>query len=345
VKRQSKTAFVYDTNIIKSGVGNMKRTNDKRSRQTRALKMAWSIFLVICVVFALVVVLNTDRVKGEELDPDIFNQTDSMKPGLLAEMVEDNYLSYIHKSYILIGNYPDCQYIKISANVPRNDYDVENFYIEDDSEFMNYYVDGVKTARTAIDVSSYQGSINWSKVKAAGVDVAMIRLGYRGYGQGDLTTDKNYVTNVNGASAAGLEVGVYFFTQAISYEEGVEEANYVLQNIAGKNITQPIVIDTEYVYSDTEARANDIDNTARTDAIVGFCETIKNAGYTPMIYGSRNWFAQNLDVDRLADYEWWLAYYANQPNFPYHYSGWQYTSEGSLVGVSSEYVDLNVWFR
>lgn len=320
-------------------------TKDKKRRQIVVLRVAWLIFLIICAVFTLVMItMMKIKEKGKEFDERTLTQASWFKAGDLSEKIQDNYYEYLHMSYIMIGKYPDCTFIKISANVPRNDYDVENYYIEDGSSLMNYYINGEKQARVAIDVSSYQKSIDWNTVKSAGVDVAIIRLGYRGYESGKLALDDKFTSHIKGANAAGMETGVYFFTEAVSYEEGVEEANFVLENLQGYHVTQPIIIDTEYIY-DVEARANDIDNTARTDAIVGFCETIQNAGYTPMIYASRNWFAQNLEVDRLADYEWWLAHYANQPDFPYHYSGWQYSSEGKLPGISSENVDLNVWFR
>lgn len=315
----------------------------RRGRQIALLKLAWTGFLVICIVFVIVVVMKVKE-RGKELNSEIYSSINWLGTGEMAERIQDNYMEYLHMSYILIGKYPDCTFVKISDKVPRNSYDVENYYIPDGSSLMNYYVDGVKQARVAIDVSSYQDSIDWNTVKASGVDVAMVRLGYRGYESGKLVLDEKFTSHISGANAAGIETGVYFFTEAVSYEEGVEEANFVLQNIQGLHITQPIAIDTEYIYN-VEARANEIDHTARTDAVIGFCETIQNAGYTPMIYASRNWFAQNLEVDRLAEYEWWLAHYANQPDFPYQYKGWQYSSEGTLPGISSETVDLNVWFR
>ena len=167
---------------------------------------------------------------------------------------------------------------------------------------MSYSDDKIKHAKLGIDVSSHQGSIDWETVKEAGIKFAMIRLGYRGYTQGGLALDDGYVTNIETALEAEMPVGVYFYTQAVSYDEGVEEAQYVLQNIAGYKISYPVVIDTEKMEAEG-ARANDISNEERTDAIVGFCETIKDAGYTPMIYANRNWYAQNLDMDRLGDYD------------------------------------------
>jgi len=208
---------------------------------------------------------------------------------------------------------------------------------------MRYSDDNIKNAKLGIDVSGHQGTIDWDQVKEAGIQFAMIRLGYRGYTQGGLALDDNYVTNIETALESKMPVGVYFYTQAVSYEEGVEEAQYVLKNIADYKISYPVVIDTEKMEADG-ARANDISNEERTDAIVGFCDTIKDAGYTPMIYANRNWYAQNLDMDRLGDYQLWLAQYSNVPDFPYLFTGWQYTSEGSVPGISGS-VDIDVWMK
>ena len=138
-----------------------------------------------------------------------------------------------------------------------------------------------------------------------------------------------------------IPAGVYFFTQAITYDEGVEEAEYVLKQVKGMNLKYPIVIDSELI-GDTEARGDNASNDERTDGIVGFCETVKAAGYIPMVYSNRNWFVQCLDMSRLGEYKLWLAQYSNAPNFPYFFSGWQYTDQGNIAGINGN-VDLNVW--
>ena len=152
-----------------------------------------------------------------------------------------------------------------------------------------------------------------------------------------------FQTHIEGAKAAGIKVGIYFYSQAISYEEGVEEAQFALNLASAYTLDMPVVIDTEEVYADG-ARTADLSNDARTDSVVGFCETVKSAGYTPMIYSNRNWFVQKLDMTRLGDYKLWLAHYANQPDFPYLYSGWQYTGTGTIAGIGQE-LDLNVWME
>ena len=286
-----------------------------------------------------------------------YNMTTSSKPTLytevtfgvelppceLANLIYENYWNYIKQSYIIVGDDREtCQLYKISSKVARHNYDLERFQMDDDG-YMRYSDDNIKKAKLGIDVSGHQGTIDWDQVKEAGIQFAMIRLGYRGYTQGGLALDDYYVTNIETALESKMPVGVYFYTQAVSYEEGVEEAQYVRKNIADYKISYPVVIDTEKMEADG-ARANDISNEERTDAIVGFCDTIKDAGYTPMIYANRNWYAQNLDMDRLGDYQLWLAQYSNVPDFPYLFTGWQYTSEGSVPGISGS-VDIDVWMK
>ncbi len=262
-----------------------------------------------------------------------------------ATLIEDNFWRFIDASYVLVGTPPDCEFYKIVKEVPRHNYDVENFYIEDGDDVMYYHSDdGSRASMVVIDVSTYQTDIDWEAVKADGVDGVMIRVGYRGYGsEGKLVLDDMFVEHVEGATAAGLRVGVYFFSQAINYDEGVEEARFVLDAIKDYNITCPVVIDTEYIEAEG-ARTEGLSVEARTDGVVGFCDAVKQAGYRPMIYANRNWFVQCLDMTRLGGYELWLAHYVNQTDFPYRFTGWQYTNQGTVSGISGS-VDINVWFE
>lgn len=267
----------------------------------------------------------------------VINQDD------LAVAIDDNFWKFARASYFLVGTPPDCQFYKIVDEVSRHNYDMENFFAESNGLYYYHDSEGNKKSTVAIDVSGYQTSVDWEKVKAAGVEVAMIRVGYRGYGSGAIVEDDMFKDHIEKAIEAGLEVGVYFYSQAISYDEGVEEARFVLDLIRDYRITCPVAFDTEFLAVE-DSRAYNLDNDARTDAVVGFCETVKAAGYEPMIYSNRNWYAQNLDMTRLGDYSLWLAHYSNQPDFPYHFEGWQYTGDGSLYGVDGA-VDLNVWLR
>ncbi len=199
--------------------------------------------------------------------------------------------------------------------------------------------DGVRGGSAGIDVSTWQDDIDWAKVKASGIDFVFIRLGFRGYGTGKLVLDNMYHRHMQGAQAAGLKVGVYFFTQAINAQEAVEEASMCLQYVSGYRIDYPIAIDIEWAASD--ARTNNLTTAQRTEICRAFCETIRNAGYTPCVYANKNYFTNLLYTSQLEQYVIWLAHYTDQTNYAGRYDIWQYTSTASVPGVSGG-VDMNI---
>ena len=192
-----------------------------------------------------------------------------------------------------------------------------------------------------IDVSFWQGNIDWQQVKQAGVEFAMIRAGWRGSEQGLLSVDDYAQANYAGATNAGLQVGVYFFSQAISVEEAEEEARYLLDIIKNWNVEMPVVFDWEYVSADS--RTGNIDARTLTDCTKAFCEVIKDAGYTPMVYFSANQSFDGIYLEELTDYQFWLAQYNTVLNYPYKIEMWQYTDAGSVPGISGN-VDINLYF-
>lgn len=289
--------------------------------------------------------LDTSAIVDQEMHFKI-DKIDELPEGYddISSYIEDNYLRYLNKAYILIGTYPECEYIKISSKVTRNEFNwSEDFYENSEGLYYSYFKNGEDLGRVGIDVSEFQKTIEWDKVKEAGVSVAMIRVGYRGYGTGEIHADSLAETNMSGAIEAGLDTGVYFFSAAVNREEGIEEAEYVLNMIKGFNISQPVVIDTEYIFEDDSARTNNISVEDRTAAVVGFCETVEAAGYTPMIYASRDQFIRYLDIDSVGKWEFWLAAY-DTPVFPYHTEGYQYSPYGYVNGIPTQ-VDLDVWMR
>ena len=306
------------------------------------------ILLVICLIGVTSLYLleklgfryRAEEVKADVLSPDMAFDA----PGDEKEMITDNFVQYLNMAYVVFGTYPDCSLFKVEPGVERDDYDFEHdFYTADGENYLNYYKDGQKTGRVGVDVSEYQEDIDWAAVKASGVEVAILRAGFRGYGEeGNMKKDAYFDANMQGALAAGLDVGVYFFSEAINYQEGVEEAELVLSMVKPYSFKQPIIIDTEQVGAE-DGRANLISVEDRTEAIRGFCETIEAAGYTPMIYASTYWFVSALDLAKLGKYEFWLAAY-DTPQFPYHVEGWQYASDGSVPGIAGN-VDMNVWLR
>lgn len=199
---------------------------------------------------------------------------------------------------------------------------------------------GVQGGSTGIDVSTYQGNINWAKVKASGVDFVFIRLGFRGWGTGRLVVDDMFYTNMAGATAAGLKVGVYFFTQAINEREAVEEASMCLQLVSGYNISYPIAIDIEDAGS-SSARTNGLSASTRTKICKAFCQTIESSGYRAAVYANKYWLTNLLYTSELENYVIWLAHYVEQTSYARRYDIWQYSSTGRVDGISGN-VDMNI---
>ena len=191
-----------------------------------------------------------------------------------------------------------------------------------------------------IDVSKFQGTIDWNAVAADGITFAIIRCGYRGYGSGALVEDATFRRNIQGATAAGIQVGVYFYSQAIDEAEAVEEASMVLSLVQGYSLPYGVYFDTEKVAGDA-VPADGISAAQRTANAVAFCETIRNAGYTPGVYSYASWFYNSLNFANISKYRTWIAQYRDTLDFAYSYNIWQYSSQGSVSGIKGN-VDMNL---
>ncbi|MFI3200452.1 MAG: GH25 family lysozyme [Eubacteriales bacterium] len=194
----------------------------------------------------------------------------------------------------------------------------------------------IGTGTLGIDVSKWNGTINWTAVKNSGVSYVIIRCGYRGYTSGTLIEDPNFKANIEGAIAAGIKVGVYIYSQAINEVEAVQEASMVLDMVSNYRITYPLFIDIEY----SGGRADSISNSQRTAVAKAFCETIQNSGYTAGVYANKDWLTNKMDASQLNAYKIWLAQYNTQVTYSGRYDMWQYTDNGTVGGISGN-VDLN----
>ena len=194
---------------------------------------------------------------------------------------------------------------------------------------------------TGIDVSHYQGTVDWQQVKESGVDFVIIRLGYRGYSVGGIMEDPNFEANFKAAKKAGLDVGVYFFSQATSVEEAQEEADFVLEKLGGAELQMPIVYDWEYISE--EARTANVDRRTLTDCSLAFLQKVEEAGYWPMLYFNTLQARHLLYLEELNQYDFWLALYSHRMTFPYKIKMWQYTCEGKVPGIEGN-CDINVFF-
>lgn len=270
-----------------------------------------------------------------------FTMSTSKFPGYyndnILSLSADNYERFMHASYIrVIDKFGNEQKVKISANIKRNEWDFENL---DDSGTYKTYVDENGARKIGIDVSEHQGAIDWATV-AQYVDFAIIRIGYRGYTSGGMVMDSYYASNIEQATANGVPVGVYFYSQAVTYEEGVEEANFVLNHLGDYGLAYPIVLDREDPMQE-DARTNDMTVEQHTQAVKGFLDTIEQSGHRSMLYTNRMYYALYLDLEQIYDCPIWFAQYADEPDWPYEFAIWQYTESGTVPGIAGT-VDMNI---
>ena len=245
-----------------------------------------------------------------------------------------------HKGQVYIYDGFDWIWMTPLEGVPANELTEEFF--SSSSGRIEYTGSDYDVLR-GVDVSEHQLDIDWSSVAQSGVDYAYIRVGRRGYTEGGLFEDPYFKANVQGAQNAGLKVGVYMFSQAITVQEAIEEARFVLERIGAYNITLPVVFDWEKIH-EADARTADITMEGRTDCAVAFCETVKNAGYTPCVYFNRNLGYYGYDLTRLTDYMFWFALpESGFPNFYYAADMWQYSFTETVPGINVE-TDMNLWF-
>ena len=237
-----------------------------------------------------------------------------------------------------VDSYGATYQMEVNSSVAPNLYDNQGFL--HNGNRMSYGGEDY-SYRLGIDVSHYQGEIDWQKVKAVGIEFVFVRLGYRGYGQeGVLKLDTNFEKNMKGARAAGLDVGVYFFAQAVNETEAIEEAEFVLEHLMEYDLQMPIVYDPESILHE-EARTDNVTEEQFTKNTKAFCETIEKSGYDAMIYCNMTWQAFKLDLEELEEYPIWYADYEEYPQTPYHFDIWQYSNEGSVDGIQGN-VDLNI---
>ena len=275
---------------------------------------------------------------------DYFEDRSSENKETVAESADD--AAGQKETYVFLDVEGNVYNAPLLGDVPECTYDPDCL-VTDEKTGYKHYTDEKDhvTAKPGIDVSEFQGEeIDWKKVGDAGFEFVILRLGYRAYGEsGALVLDAMYEKNVKAALDAGLEVGVYFFSQAITDAEAEEEAQFVLDHVRPYNITGPVVYDTEEIKWDTY-RAEDNTSEEYTKYCRIFCDAVEAAGYEPMIYCNMKWMAFTLDMEELAGYDFWYADYYDVPQCPYDYKIWQYSETGVVPGINGN-VDLNLWFQ
>lgn len=235
----------------------------------------------------------------------------------------------------------------INKELPLNNLKDENFIVNDKD--LRSYTISYKDEKSniigykGIDVSKFQGEIDWEMVASDGVDFAFIRAGYRGYETGKIVEDENCKYNIENALKNNIKTGVYFYTQAITKEEAIEEAEFVINTVKDYDINYPIAFDLEVVGEDT-ARTNKLNVEQRVEIVKAFCNTIKEAGYKPMLYGNLATMFSMVEFEELNMYDKWFAYYDTELYYPYDLGIWQYSCTGKIAGIEAD-CDLNLAFK
>lgn len=232
------------------------------------------------------------------------------------------------------------EWVLISPYLTKHEYDFTKLVCQ--SNIMKYYVEGKQVSYLGADISKYHDYVDFVKLKKAGVNYVMLRVGARGYGSGQLMLDDYFTDNIKRATDAGLYVGVYFFSQAITKEEAVEEAEMVIEYVKDYKITYPVAFDMEFIENDT-SRIDNLSRDEKTTIAKEFLETIKAAGYKPMIYGNKEWLIKRVDLSKLSNYDIWLSQTGDIPDYPYRFTMWQYSTTASLDGIAG-YANLNISF-
>ena len=281
-------------------------------------------FILICIILCAVGLCGCDVFK-----PHVFTyqSTQTIRLPSTEEVVTYKFVDEQQNQYEINAN----------PNVKALEYNKAAFLMDRDR--MSYGEQDYDY-RFGIDVSYYQKHIDWQKVAADGVEFAMIRLGYRGWSDGVLYMDTRFVENIKGAQLAGIDVGVYFFTQAINEAEAKDEAEYVMKQLKGYDLHMPIAYDVEDI-DDGVGRMDNISVSQRSRNAAVFCQTLKEAGYDAMIYCNMYYEAYKLDLELLSGFPIWYADYSRFPQTPYHFDIWQYTNGGEVDGIT-EKVDLNI---
>lgn len=234
------------------------------------------------------------------------------------------------------------QWVMVNAFIQKNNYDYVGLVYEE--PYMRYYADGKKVSKQGIKIDDSYGTIDFQQVEEAGIDYCIVRLGKRGYATGAISMDENYLNYITGAKEAGLGVGVSFYSQAANEAEAVEEANLVLQTLQAAEIRPdyPIVFDMEPVSNDS-SRTEGLTKNQLTAIAKAFCNTIRQGGYTPAIYGNKYWLLRKLDLTQLSEYNIWLSQEKDVPDYPYEFAMWEYKQDARIDGITGN-VSMSISF-
>lgn len=232
------------------------------------------------------------------------------------------------------------EWVAINSDIASNTYEPTNMIRS--GNIMKYFVNDKEVSYVGVNLSENQTDVDYEALKDAGVDYCMIRVGVRGYSTGQLVEDKLFKTHMDGAIAAGLDVGVYFVSQAISTQEAQLEAAKVIEMLQGYSLDYPVAYDMGYVVNDT-GRTDDLSKSERTKIAEAFLRDIRTAGYKTLLCADKNWLITELNLLRLSSHEVWLDEPGDIPDYPYKYTMWKYSDSVSIDGISG-YAEMSISF-
>lgn len=331
-----------------------KRTEQSRSNREQSMIKGFAaalcisgIAVILLAVALIVAAIGWSRAQGV-IVPEVIEVEKEIVIEVPEFMILDPSVDYERRLSGEMIKLNDSTYgpiwVPVIGSVPKNEYLAENFVADEETGYMQYL--GSEEYMAGIDVSVYQGDIDWRAVKDAGFEFVIMRCGNRGYVTGLMVEDANFKKNIRGALDAGLQVGVYFFSQALTTEEALDEANFIIDLLDGYDITFPVAYDWEVVIDpdgDT-ARTAYIDPDQLTNNFLVFAQRLELEGYTPVVYSNKKTAIWKYDLARLNGYDIWYAEYNDTPSLPYKWEIWQYSSKGSVPGIKGN-VDLNICFK
>ena len=306
---------------------------DKETRTSDELSF-WNMYDKEEKQEPIVVSENKEKDKSKEKKTSTVSKSEAerMRRGISDDSISENKFNISP-----LGAKPE--YVSINAVIPKNQLLDENFSMKNGR--LTYSQGGRASSHFGIDVSKYNGTISWNKVKKDGVEFALIRVGARGYSSGSIILDENFQANLKGCVANKIDVGAYFFSQAITTNEAVEEANYCVAALGGTKIKYPVIFDSEAIVNDNY-RTENLTSEELTNIFKAFADTVKMYGYTPMVGATKEQLAKHFDLQALTGYDVWLLDEGEKTEYPYRYCIRQYASDGKVDGISSNNVNYDI---
>lgn len=273
-------------------------------------------------------------------DEQPWNTVSEDEPEESSSVVEKNDPATDGLHTLIVHDNGTEEWVSINQYLARNDYDYSGLVYQ--RPLMKYYENNTRVSYAGVDISKTQDYVDFLELRRAGIDFVMLRLGQRGYSSGEITLDEYFMDNLKRASDAGLDVGVYFFSQAVTVEEAEEEAQFVIDTLSENKIQYPVVFAMDSIPNEV-SRIDSLDKMERTNIALAFMDKIRENGYFSMIYGDKEWLIQKLSLGSMIGYDVWLSQEKDIPDYPYQFVMWQYTTHGSVAGIAGD-ANLNICF-